>query len=52
MDVLGPEKLMEYTDLPKFKYTDRVIKEVMRLFPIGPLVIRKHENDIDIGNYC
>lgn len=51
MDVLGPEKQMEFSDLPKFKYTERVLKEAMRLFPIGPLVVRAHEDDIDMGKY-
>lgn len=51
MDVIGPEKYVEYSDLPNLKYTERVLKEVMRLFPIGPLVVRAHEEDIEMGNY-
>lgn len=51
MDILGPEKQMEFSDLPKFKYTERVLMESMRLFPIGPLVVRSNDGDIQMGNF-
>lgn len=51
INVLGLEKQVEHSDLPLLKYTERVIKETMRLFPIGPAVVRAHEGDIQMGNY-
>nr|CAI5869322.1 unnamed protein product [Callosobruchus analis] len=31
-------------------FTDRVIKETMRVFPAGPLITRYISGDIDLGN--
>ena len=30
-------------------YLERVIKETMRLFPVGPVILRKVGEDLDIG---
>lgn len=49
MDVIGPDRPVEHSDLPQLKYTERFIKEVLRLFPVGPLVVRAHETDINLG---
>lgn len=49
IDVLGQEGQILYSDLPHLDYTERAIKEAMRLFPIGPLIVRAVEEDLDIG---
>lgn len=49
-DVLGSDRTIEFTDLPKLKYTERFIQETNRLFPIGPLVVRGNDDDINLGN--
>lgn len=49
LDVLGPDRAVEYTDLPNLKYTEQFINETNRLFPIGPVIVRAHEGDLQIG---
>lgn len=38
-------------DLPHMKLLERVIKETMRLFPVGPIVARQAIDDICLGSY-
>nr|UZE89834.1 cytochrome P450 CYP4XH1 [Chrysoperla zastrowi sillemi] len=46
------DKTIELEDLPKLKYTEMVIKESMRLFPIGPILGRDALEDIQLDeNY-
>lgn len=49
-DVIGslPNKV-ELTDLAKLKYLEMCIKEVMRLFPIAPYLMREPSEDCQIG---
>lgn len=49
MDIIGPDRPIEYDDLPKLKYVERFINETNRLFPVGPIVVRDHSGDIDLG---
>lgn len=45
MDVLGTERDIQYSDLSKFVYLEKVIKESLRVFPPIPAVIRVAEED-------
>lgn len=50
MEIIGPDRNIFPEDLPKMKYTERVIKETLRLFPIGPFLARYTADDIKLGN--
>ncbi|XP_019867195.2 probable cytochrome P450 313a2 isoform X2 [Aethina tumida] len=41
---------IDSTTLPKLGYTKMVVKEVLRLFPLGPIVARKTTSDINLGS--
>lgn len=52
---------IRHEDLYRMDYLERVIKETMRLFPVGPLLVRRVTDDLNIGtlftrnfskNYC
>lgn len=51
IDVLGPERTLEAADLPKLKYMEMFIKETLRLFPVGGIIVRAIDEDIDLGEY-
>ncbi|XP_074029603.1 cytochrome P450 4C1 isoform X2 [Leptinotarsa decemlineata] len=50
IDILGHDRIVIASDLPKLKYTERVIKENLRIFPIAAVFARSLEEDIDIGD--
>ncbi|XP_019773542.2 cytochrome P450 4C1 isoform X1 [Dendroctonus ponderosae] len=51
LDVVGPTESVGLDHLPQLKYLERVIKETMRLFPIAAILVRKAEENIDIGDH-
>lgn len=50
IDVIGPDRSVTYKDLPNLQLMERVIKETMRLFPVGPILVRKLTGDIAMGD--
>ncbi|KAF5269922.1 hypothetical protein FQR65_LT05721 [Abscondita terminalis] len=48
INVLGPDRQPNHTDLKKFDYMERVIYESLRIFPPGPMVIRAVTKDIHL----
>lgn len=47
--ILGPDRAPESADLPLMFYTERVIKETLRIFPVGAFFLRTVSEEIDMG---
>lgn len=50
-EVVGMNNIVEESHIPKLVYLDAVIKESMRLNPIGPLIARTLSQSCTVGGY-
>ncbi|CAH1382167.1 unnamed protein product [Tenebrio molitor] len=48
VNVVGLERLVQPQDLPLLEYTERVIKESLRLFPVGAISVRNLTEDLPL----
>ncbi|KAF7275459.1 hypothetical protein GWI33_011697 [Rhynchophorus ferrugineus] len=51
LEVIGPGRCPESKDLHNLQYTDRVIKETLRLFPVASIFIRYITKDTNLGDF-
>ncbi|KAJ8954175.1 hypothetical protein NQ318_005770, partial [Aromia moschata] len=51
IEVVGPTRPVEPADLPHLKYTERFIKEALRLFPVATMIFRDIDEDVSVGDY-
>nr|UVC58037.1 CYP706V6 protein [Isodon rubescens] len=50
-EVVGKKNIVEESHIPKLVYLDAVLKETMRVHPIGPLLPRTPNRDCTVGGY-
>ncbi|XP_057774993.1 cytochrome P450 71AU50-like [Salvia miltiorrhiza] len=50
-EVVGPNQMVDESHLSKLKYLDCVIKESMRLHPVGTLLIHEAREDCEVSGF-
>lgn len=50
-NVVGMDRMVEEVDISKLNYLDMVVKEILRLYPVGIFVPRKSTQDIIVDGY-
>lgn len=51
LEVLGPEKVPSFEDLPRLKYTLMILEESLRLYPPAWVLARENKEQDQIGGY-
>jgi cytochrome P450 len=51
-EVLGDRDRLEHEDLSRFRYMTCVLKEVLRLYPIGYGTVRQPPTDVVVGGHA
>ncbi|XP_021625601.1 cytochrome P450 705A5 [Manihot esculenta] len=49
--VVGKNRLVEESDISKLHYLQAIVKETLRLYPLGPLIPRTNCEDCKIGGF-
>ncbi|XP_050545279.1 cytochrome P450 4C1-like [Daktulosphaira vitifoliae] len=47
----GGDRIVTIEDTVKFVYLEQCIKETLRLYPVGPVILRHLHDDIKLSNY-
>lgn len=50
-DNINTDTMITHEDLHRMEYLERMIKETLRLFPVGPVLVRYVSEDIDLGDH-
>ncbi|XP_034245655.1 cytochrome P450 4c21-like [Thrips palmi] len=45
----GSDRPLTIDDLPRMEYLERVVKETLRMFPVGPLIARQCQEDCEVA---
>ncbi|XP_043277718.1 uncharacterized protein [Venturia canescens] len=48
-DEISTDRPIRNEDLSRMLYLERVIKETLRLFPVGPILVRQVREDLELG---
>lgn len=49
--VVGKTRLVQESDIPNLPYLQAIVKEILRLHPTGPLIVRESSEDCVIAGY-
>ncbi|PIN13205.1 Cytochrome P450 CYP2 subfamily [Handroanthus impetiginosus] len=49
--IIGNNRLVQESDIPKLPYLQAIVKETLRLHPTGPLIVRRSSKDCTISGY-